>query len=73
MAINRALFSGLAPRYAKLLPLLAEGRSNRQMADELTLAVHTVETYVSELMELMDCHNRAELAVQASRYFDRAL
>ena len=43
------------------------------MADELTLAVHTVETYVSELMELMDCHNRAELAVQASRYFDRAL
>jgi DNA-binding NarL/FixJ family response regulator len=47
----------------RLLPLLAEGKSNPEIADELGLAVHSVENYVSELMDLWGCADRGKLIV----------
>lgn len=43
--------------------LVAEGYSNHEIAEELSLAPHTVENYVSELMEMCCCRTRIRLAI----------
>lgn len=50
-------------RLTPLLPLVAEGYSNHEIAEELSLAPHTVENYVSELMEMCCCRTRIRLAI----------
>lgn len=68
MVIDSVRFQSLAPRLAKILPSLAEGHSNPEIACEMSLAVHTVEVYISEIAEVLQCHNRAEIAVCAAGY-----
>jgi DNA-binding NarL/FixJ family response regulator len=59
--------SDLPRRLVNVLHLVAEGKRNRAIADELGLAEHTVENYVSELMELYGVESRTELALAARR------
>ena len=51
----------------KVLELVCEGRRNRAIAEELGLAEHTVENYVSELLALFRVESRTELALAAQR------
>jgi two-component system response regulator NreC len=47
--------------------LLAEGNSNKEIANRLGLSLHTVETHRWRLMEKMDLHSTAELVLSAVR------
>lgn len=53
--------SSLSGRELQVLTLLAQGYSNKQIAEQLILAVRTVETYKQRLMEKLGLASRAEL------------
>jgi len=52
--------AGLSPREIEVLRLLAEGRSNREIAETLFLSVRTVERHVTNLYTKIGAHNRVE-------------
>jgi DNA-binding NarL/FixJ family response regulator len=58
---------GLTSREAEILRLLATGMSNRQIASELVLSVHTVERHVHNAYRKIDARNRAEATAYALR------
>jgi len=47
----------------KILELIAEGKSNRQIGQSLFLAEGTVKNYVSRIMEKLHANTRTELAI----------
>jgi DNA-binding NarL/FixJ family response regulator len=51
----------------KILQLIAEGKSNKQIANSVFLAEGTVKNYVSRIMEKLHANTRTELAVMAVR------
>jgi DNA-binding NarL/FixJ family response regulator len=57
----------LTQRERAVLTLLARGRSNRRIADELGIAEITVRTHVSHLMSKLGVSNRVEAALRALR------
>ena len=61
----------LTPQERRVLDLLAEGLTNRQIAERLFLAEKTVKNYVSNLLMKMGMQRRTEAAVYAARYADR--
>lgn len=58
---------GLTAAQARVLELLAEGRSNRQIGELLGLSEGTVKIHVSAIMKAMGVSNRSEAALMASR------
>lgn len=50
-------------RLRRVIPLLADLKTNEEIADELCLSRHTVENYVSDLMHLTGVHDRIHLVV----------
>jgi len=57
----------LNEKETKVLQLIAEGKSNKQIAGLLFLAEGTVKNYVSRIMEKLHAGSRTELAVMALR------
>jgi len=57
----------LTDREKEVLQLLAEGRSNKEVATLLDVGVSTVETHRSNLMQKLDLHNTAEIVLYAVR------
>ncbi len=57
----------LNDKETKVLQLIAEGKSNKQIAGLLFLAEGTVKNYVSRIMEKLQAGSRTELAVMALR------
>ena len=57
----------LTAREIEVLRCLAEGFSNRQIADELILAEGTVKFYVHTVLEKLGVHNRTQAVVEAHR------
>lgn len=57
----------LSPRELDLLRLLAEGRSNRQMAGDLGIAEATVKGYLRDLFEKLGASDRAHAVALALR------
>lgn len=53
----------LTDRETQVLALVAEGKSNQEIADALHLGVTTVKTHVANLMSKTGCDNRVRLAV----------
>jgi DNA-binding NarL/FixJ family response regulator len=51
----------LSDREEEVLRLVADGYTNKQIAQQLELSVKTVETYRMRLMQKLDLHTRAEL------------
>jgi len=62
---------GLTEQERRVLALLADGRTNRQIADELFLAEKTVKNYVSNLLSKLGMSRRTEAAVWAARLDER--
>jgi two-component system response regulator NreC len=57
----------LTAREREVLQLIARGHKNREIADELGIAIKTVETHRTKIMQKLDLHNSAELAAYAIR------
>jgi len=58
----------LSMREREVLALVALGKSNREVADELYLSVDTVKTYVRRLYSKMGVRNRTQAALRAAGY-----
>jgi len=63
--------SGSAPlltdREVEVLRLVARGRANREIADELVISENTVKNHVRNILEKLHLHSRVEAAVYAHR------
>jgi DNA-binding NarL/FixJ family response regulator len=57
----------LTDREKEVLHLLAEGRSNKEVATVLDVGLSTVETHRSNLMQKLNLHNTAEIVLYAVR------
>ena len=57
----------LTEREHTILALVAAGRSNKEIANELKLAEGTVKNYVSRIMDKTGARSRTELAVKTIR------
>jgi two-component system, NarL family, response regulator DevR len=57
----------LSAREREVLALIAEGLTNREMADRLVLTETTVKTYVSRVFTKLDVQRRAQAAVLAMK------
>jgi two-component system, NarL family, response regulator NreC len=57
----------LTERERQVLQLLAEGKTNKEVAAALTLGVSTIETHRLNLMQKLNLHNTAELVLYAVR------
>jgi len=62
-----AELKALSAREREILTLIAEGLTNRQMADRLVLTETTVKTYVSRVFTKLDVQRRAQAAVLAMK------
>jgi two-component system response regulator DesR len=58
---------GLSPREREVLDLIAEGATNRQIAERLFLSTHTVKEHTSALYRKLGVRNRAEAVQRAQR------
>ncbi|RAP75431.1 response regulator [Paenibacillus montanisoli] len=58
---------GLTDREKEVLLLIAEGMSNKEIADELHISIKTVKTHVSNLLMKCELEDRTQLAVYAHR------
>ena len=57
----------LSDKEEKILQLISEGMSNRQIANVLFLAEGTVKNYVSRIMEKLHANTRTELALLSKK------
>jgi two-component system, NarL family, response regulator NreC len=57
----------LTDREKEILQLLAEGRSNKEVANLLNLSVTTVETHRTNMMQKLGLHSAAEIVLYAVR------
>jgi two-component system response regulator DevR len=62
----------LSGQEQRILELLSEGLSNREIATEMFLAEKTVKNYVSNLLAKLGFQRRTEAALFAQRQHDRA-
>ncbi|WP_345206677.1 response regulator transcription factor [Fodinibacter luteus] len=62
---------GVAPqltdREVEVLRLVARGRANREIADQLVISENTVKNHVRNILEKLHLHSRVEAAVYAHR------
>ena len=58
---------GLTPRELEILQLIVDGKSNKEIADQLGLSVNTVAVHRANIMDTLGIHKAAELVVYAIR------
>jgi two-component system response regulator NreC len=66
--IEREVTQALTPREVEVLRLIAQGHTNRQIADLLHIGVRTVESHRANLMDKLGLRSRVELVRYASKH-----
>jgi two-component system response regulator DevR len=66
--LKDAKLARLSPQEERILTLLAEGKTNREIGDELHLAEKTVKNYVSSILSKLEVARRAEAAAYLARH-----
>jgi len=64
---NTSPFEKLTPRQREILQLIAEGRTTKEIAQQLGVSIKTVETHRAQLMERLDIHDITGLVRYAIR------
>ncbi|MNI38253.1 Transcriptional regulatory protein LiaR [compost metagenome] len=59
--------SGMTEREKEVLLLIAEGKTNKEIAEELHISIKTVKTHVSNLLMKCELDDRTQLAIYAHR------
>jgi two-component system, NarL family, response regulator DevR len=62
-----ARFSSLSPQERRILDLIAEGKTNRQIAEAMFISEKTVKNYTTALLSKLKVHNRTEAAIYATK------
>jgi len=60
-------YDSLSDREREIFQLVAEGRSNKDVAEILSISPATVETHRARILQKLDVHNTAELVLYAVR------
>lgn len=60
-------FESLSAQERRILNLIAEGKTNRQIGEEIFLAEHTVKNYTTTLLRKLQLNNRTEAAIYATK------
>jgi DNA-binding NarL/FixJ family response regulator len=60
-------YDSLSEREREIFQLVAEGRSNKEIADLLFVSPNTIETHRAHIMEKLDVHSAVELVLYAVR------
>jgi DNA-binding NarL/FixJ family response regulator len=63
--------AGLTPQEKRILEYIAEGKTNRQIAEGMFLAEKTVKNYVSNLLAKLGMERRSQAAAFAARLDER--
>jgi DNA-binding NarL/FixJ family response regulator len=66
------LLASLTHQERRILDLIAEGKTNRQIADSLYLAEKTVKNYVSNLLAKLGMERRTQAGTYAARLAERS-
>jgi len=64
---ERAALDGLTEREQEVLKLIADGSTNQEIANQLTISVKTVERHRANIMGKLNLHSRTELVKYAIR------
>jgi DNA-binding NarL/FixJ family response regulator len=59
---------GLSPRQQEVLAMVAEGHSNKAIAEALYVSPNTVKTHVASLLSKLHADSRVQLAAIATRH-----
>jgi DNA-binding NarL/FixJ family response regulator len=59
-------WNSLTPTETDVVRLVAEGLTNKQIAEQLLMGAETVKTHVSHAYDKLGIHNRAALAAQVA-------
>lgn len=57
----------LTSREREVLVMIADGKTNKEIASALNLSVYTVESYLGSLMEKLNLHNTGDVVRFALR------
>jgi DNA-binding NarL/FixJ family response regulator len=60
--------ASITPRELVIIRLIGEGRSNQEIANELSLSIGTVKNHVSLIMDKLELRDRTQLAIYAIRH-----
>jgi len=59
--------AGLTPREVEILQFICDGKSNKEIANQLELSANTVAVHRANIMDALGIHKTAELVVYAIR------
>lgn len=65
---EKNLHDDLTNRENEILLLIAEGKSNQEIADELFITLKTVKTHVSNILSKLDVQDRTQAAIYAFKH-----
>jgi DNA-binding NarL/FixJ family response regulator len=63
-----AAFAALTDQELRILALITDGKTNKEIAAEIFLSERTVRNYVSSILEKLNLSSRAEAAAYAVRH-----
>ncbi len=66
--IPEAAGEGLTDREREVVRLVAQGRSNAEIAQELVISDKTVKTHISNILSKLDLDDRTQLAIYAIKH-----
>lgn len=59
---ERLRFSGLSPRERETAALIAQGKTNREIAEQMVVRTKTIETYVTRILNKLSFDSRVQIA-----------
>nr|WP_286168772.1 response regulator transcription factor [Roseburia sp. 1XD42-34] len=62
---ERALHEDLTDREREILLLLAQGKTNQEIADQLFISLKTVKVHVSNLLSKLEVQDRTQAVIYA--------
>ncbi len=63
--VEKEKFGGLTAREREVAALIAQGKSNREIAKAMTVGTKTVETYVTRILNKLGFDSRVQIATWA--------